>query len=102
MKKTIRLNTNFRMAEVKSPGFYISYKDSRLKKWNLLINFIAFINAFLVPLHVGFHPPILESVGAYVMDGFIDFIFVIDIVLIFMTSFQTRRGEEITDKKMIR
>lgn len=68
-------------------------------KWDLFTMLLALYNCFTVPLVVAFRPD--ESTALLVINITIDFIFMIDIVLNFCTTYIDRNGDEVMDMKMI-
>lgn len=62
--------------------------------------FLATVNCFQVPYNVAFGSD--ETVGSYVINGFIDAFFILDILINFRTSYVLESsGEEIYDLKMV-
>jgi len=60
---------------------------------------LSIYNCFTVPFFVAFRPD--TGITFEIANTLIDFIFMLDIVLNFFTTYVNRNGEEVTDKKMI-
>lgn len=70
----------------------VSYLNDWKAYWDIMILLFAIINSCSVPLTLSF---VFETTQGYkVMDVIIDLLFVIDIVLMFFTSFQNNKGRE--------
>ena len=74
----------------------------RRVKWDLFVMALAIWNCFSIPFFIAFKPDIAGSNVMMAVDITIDFLFVVDIVINFRTSFMhPRTGEEIMDPKKI-
>lgn len=63
---------------------------------------LAIYNSVFIPIEIAFEPPQLQDSTFYqVIDFLIDFIFIIDIIIGFRTTYITNKGEEVFDKKKI-
>ena len=72
-------------------NYVISFQSYFKKTWDLIVLIIAIYNSFVVPYMFAFYSKHdLEKLS--IEDIIIDSIFVIDIILMFMTSFMTKRG----------
>jgi hypothetical protein len=54
-----------------------------------------------VPIIIAFDPPSFQTTEFVIFDIFVDILFIVDMVLMFMTSFQDNKGQHITDQKEI-
>ena len=71
-------------------------------RWDLMIMCFAIWNAWNVPYSVSFDEDFDEMLSILVLNSLIDFLFFIDIILNFRTSFfDMESGEEILNKKEI-
>lgn len=70
----------------------ISYKNKVKEKWDILVILMAILNSILIPISMAFNPEQLRKTGVVVMDSFIDFFFIADIILMFFTSYQNKQG----------
>ena len=79
------------------------YRNIHKDRWDILVLFLATLNAFLVPLELVFVDMIEEIGGDWysAIDGIVDVLFFIDMVIMFMTSFRHRNGNEIWEPKEI-
>jgi hypothetical protein len=75
----------------------ISYKDFRKKRWDYLIMFLAIYNGFLIPYDFTFRPYFTQTDWFVIFSLFIDFVFVVDLILGFFTTFMDNKGEECFD-----
>ena len=67
--------------------------------WDLLIIFLALYNAILLPLEFAFSPDFLESIYYVVLEYIFDFLFFMDIVVTFWTTYVNKKtGMEIHNK----
>lgn len=67
----------------------------------MMILIFATMNTFFVPLNIAFKPPRFQSTGFRVFDVFVDILFLVDIVLMFMTSYVNNFGQQVTDQAEI-
>ena len=80
----------------------LSYKDPRKKNWDLFILLLAIFNSFQVYIVYSFGNKLInELVWLKIIDILIDFVFVVDIIIMFFTSFLNRKGEEIRNRDEI-
>lgn len=76
--------------------FMIRVNDSRKTIWDLFIITVAIYNCFSIPLKIAFDPPILDEAGFEIADNIIDFLFVLDILVAFRTTFyDMETGDEV-------
>lgn len=79
----------------------ISYKNTWIKAWNAVPMFLSVYNAFMIPIDISIGLPFeFLQINVYI-DIVLDVMFLIDNVLVFFTSFQNRKGQEVTDFYMI-
>ena len=63
---------------------------------------LAIWNCFVIPIQVAFKPPFMSSIIFLLLNYIIDFLFFIDIIVNFRTSFiHSKTGEEIFTQKEI-
>lgn len=55
--------------------------------WDLIVIILAIYNAIMIPFEFAFSPEYLESTGYQVADYFIDFLFFLDVVINFRTTY---------------
>jgi hypothetical protein len=67
--------------------YIITYKNKNKEKWDIFIILMAIVNSFCVPLQLSFDldAETMDWLGRF--DIFIDCVFIIDIILMFFTSF---------------
>ena len=71
-------------------------------RWDLLIMVLAIWNCFMIPIQVAYDPPFMNTILFLMQNYIIDFLFFMDIVVNFRTSFiHSKTGEEIFTKKEI-
>ena len=97
-KESLRKQLNIKLKPTNE--WFISYKHSRKKNWDAFILVLAIYNSFYVPVAASFE--FEQSKFLFFCDIFIEIMFLIDVVLMMFTSYQNRRGEEITDLSLIR
>lgn len=79
----------------------ISHKHTSKKRWDMMILLLATMNTFFVPLNIAFKPPRFQGTAFKVFDVFVDILFLVDIVLMFMTSYVNSYGQQVTDQAEI-
>ena len=63
---------------------------------------LALFNWFIIPVQVSFNPPELDNTATTVVDALIDFLFFIDIIIMFRTTYlDSYTGEEIIEPRRI-
>ena len=62
---------------------------------------IATWNALVLPIELAFEPEITQSPENGTLNAIIDFLFLIDIIVVFRTSIIGDNGEIVTDQKTI-
>ena len=74
----------------------ISYKNRAKRAWDLLPILLSFYNAFRIPLDFTFSFWRLENLLTFdIIEIVIDVVFVLDLILMFLTTYQNKRGFEI-------
>ena len=68
--------------------------DDKKQVWDGIIMFFALYNCFSVPLKVVFQPDIMYNPIFQIMDGIIDFLFFVDIIVSFRQPYINDKGEE--------
>lgn len=92
-KKTWKTFVKNKMSKLVSKKWIISHKNKKKQVWDLMILFFATLNTIFVPLMIAFEPPELQTTLFTVFDIIVEIIFIIDIILMFMTSFVNARGQ---------
>ncbi|CDW81634.1 UNKNOWN [Stylonychia lemnae] len=75
------------------------YSDPYRIKWDIFVIYLAFWNCFVIPVDIAFITE--ETIFLTVIDQIINAIFLIDIIIIFRTTYYNKRGEEVFDQKAI-
>jgi hypothetical protein len=70
-------------------------------KFDILVIVLALCNVITIPLKVAFKPEFLSSTTSDVFDAIIDFIFVLDIIISFRTTFFDSFGHEVDNPRKI-
>ena len=61
---------------------------------------IAVYNCFAIPVQVAFNPPGMKNTGISILNSLIDFLFAVDIFVMFRTTYiNSDTGEEIFNSK---
>jgi hypothetical protein len=81
--------------------YMISFNSPYRLIWDMMIVILALYNAIIVPLEISFKPDFRENPGYEFVDYFVDFIFLIDILINFRTTTVNKYGEVIEDPKLI-
>ena len=80
----------------------ISYSNKYRIKWDLFVILLAIYNSITLPLVLAFEPPFLKGSFLDTFDMFIDFLFLLDIIITFRTTIiDPRKNTEVIDSKMI-
>jgi hypothetical protein len=80
------------------PKYMIKANSLFRTNWDLFVIVLAIYNALSIPLSIAYSPLSLASPEFQVVDSLVDFIFLVDIVITFRTTFlNPEKGEEITD-----
>lgn len=88
----------------RSRKYFWRMNDPGRVRWDLFIMILCVYNCFIVPFQAAFNPPVLSSVGMKLFNSCFDFIFMIDIAVMFRTSYisSTTGEEEYNLKKIAR
>lgn len=79
----------------------IKYTSKRKFYWDVFVISLAVWNAIFIPFDIAFKPKISTSVGFIILNGFIDFLFGVDILINMRTSYYDKEGNEIKEWKKI-
>lgn len=79
----------------------ISYQSEFRMYWDLFLIVISIVNCIIIPLDVAWNNPYQNTDGYFVMYYGFAFIFFIDIILNFRTSFVNKFGEEMHNPTVI-
>lgn len=91
---------DFEEQEEHRTKYMIRVNDPRKTIWDLFIIIVAIYNCFSIPLKIAFDPPTLQSAAFETADNIIDFLFVLDIMVAFRTTYyDMETGDEIFDPK---
>ena len=72
--------------------------DSKRTGWDLFVMVLATFNVFQIPFNVAFEPPFMDTLYFEIINGSIDFLFLVDIIVSFRTtSIDPTSGDEVTD-----
>ena len=76
--------------------------DPKRIRWDLFVMVLATWNCFSIPFNVAFEPEIMEQWYFVALNFLIDFLFVVDILINFRTTFiNPKTGDEISDPRAI-
>lgn len=81
--------------------YIISYKNPRKEQWDLFVLILAIQNSIMIPVDMAFNPGFTDSLPYKIFDNVVDAIFLIDIILMFMTSYMNKQGAESFDSRDI-
>ena len=85
-----------------SSKYMLRQNDPRKTKWDLVIIFLAIYNSFQIPFEIAFDPENMKIPVFYLINGLIDFVFLLDIIVNFRTTFyDIDTGDEVFDAKRI-
>ena len=80
--------------------YMLRQNDPRKTKWDLVIIFLAIYNSFQIPFEIAFDPEDMKTAGFLVLNTLIDFVFLLDIIVNFRTTFyDIETGDEVFDPK---
>ena len=71
------------------------------ERWDYFVMLIATWNAMALPIELAFEPEFTETQENATLNGIIDFLFLIDIIVVFRTAIIGDNGEIVTDQKTI-
>jgi uncharacterized membrane protein len=103
MLKKGRINIKAKNARsFKIPKKYIISFDADWKnKWDISVLVLAIYSGFVIPLAFSFEPFFVNHSGVYAMTYIIDFIFLVDLILGFFTTYINDKGHEEKDSLKI-
>jgi hypothetical protein len=81
--------------------YIISYKNKNKKIWDMFVLMLAMYNSMMIPMDQAFSPEFKFYQTSIIMDGMIDFVFLIDIILMFSTSYLDPKGAEVFESNRI-
>ena len=81
--------------------YIISYDTEKKYTWDIFVVALAVLSGFLVPLELAFKPYFTQETWFITMNYFIDFLFLVDLILGFFTSFINKKGFEEMDSAKI-
>jgi hypothetical protein len=80
----------------------VRVNDPHKTWWELFVILLAIYNSFSIPIEIAYEPEALKGASLYVLNTFIDFVFLADIIVQFRTTFyDLDTGDEIYDTKRI-
>lgn len=100
----MRKNRNMRSNPlINTPTVYLIRMNAPFRtKWDLIVMMCAIWNCISIPLELSFEPPIAESIPWLIFNSLIDFLFLLDIILTFRTTYvSAQTGIEISDTREI-
>ncbi|XP_070577812.1 voltage-gated delayed rectifier potassium channel KCNH1-like isoform X2 [Ptychodera flava] len=86
----------------KTPPHIILHYCTFKAIWDWVILVLTFYTAVAVPFNVAFNTKSMEDYAIIVVDGIVDIVFFIDVILNFHTTFVGPGGEVVSDPKIIR
>ena len=100
IKPTIfsKIKTWYRSLRCVQANFIISHQSKFKDDWDFLVMIAACWNVFLMPIEIAFT---FHSVTVDVINLCVDFIFIIDMIIVFRTTIMDEYGNEISDYKII-
>jgi heme/copper-type cytochrome/quinol oxidase subunit 4 len=75
--------------------YIISNKSLFKKRWDIFILVLAVQNTLFIPVELAFSFAVFQSTAWKVFSNLVDTLFIVDIVLMFFTSFQNKMGKQI-------
>lgn len=81
--------------------YIISHRNPRKKQWDLFVLLLSFQNSIITPLDLAFNPPFTQSLIFQIIDNLWDFMFFIDMVIMFFTSYVNKHGTEVLKSRKI-
>ena len=79
----------------------ISFRNHFKEKWDFLVLLLAIQNSLIIPLDLAFHPAWASTSAYQIVDNLVDGMFLIDMVVMFVTSFLDKAGHEVKDSRRI-
>lgn len=100
-KKEIRKTFIGRCCQRVPTHLVISYKSDFNKYWAMVPLILSLMNAITIPLETGYGLPHALLHIDEGLEYLIDFLFILDNVLIFFTTYQSKQGYEVGDHYLI-
>lgn len=79
----------------------ISVKNKKKKLWDLSILIFAVYNSIMAPFTLAYEPDFEKNLIFVIFDNVIDFLFVLDMIVMFLTTIINKKGQEIFDDKIV-
>lgn len=79
----------------------ISFRSKAKRYWDLFVLILALYNSIMIPLDQAFYPWWRTNAASVGIDVGIDLVFMIDISLMFLTSYIDLKGNEIVESGLI-
>ena len=83
------------------PRFLCSSNQAARERWDYFVMLIATWNALSLPIELAYEPEWTKTSANAWMNALIDFLFLIDIIVVFRTTVIGDNGEIVTDQKTI-
>lgn len=100
-QKPRKKSSLWKILSLKGDRFLISLKSERKQRWDYFVLVLALYNSFTIPLEQAYSPNFLKSSFSSMLDVLIDVLFLVDIILMFFTSYINKRGKETFDQEQI-
>ena len=84
-----------------SKKWFIRYSSELLFKWDMFVIVLAIWNAIYIPFSIAFEPAVASNPVSVGFNFLIDFLFLIDIIVNFRTTFIDKEGIEVYDPRKI-
>ena len=69
--------------------------------WDVFVLILAVYNSLMIPFDQAFKPEFNHHMYMVVLEYIVDFVFLIDIFVMFITSYLTNKGQETFDQSEI-
>ena len=89
------------MKQAKKRTCLCSQTQPARERWDYFVMLIATWNALALPIELAFEPEVTKSQENATLNAIIDFLFLIDIIVVFRTSIIGDNGEIVIDQKTI-
>jgi len=83
------------------PNYIISYKNPFKDRWDIFIVLLALVNCLVVPLEISIKPKFMDNLAYPIIKRGVDAVFFLDMLLMCITSFQDKKGTEVTNSNQI-
>ena len=81
--------------------YLMSYKHKGKEKWDVFVLILALQNSIAIPIDLTFQPEFMGTTVFQVFDNIIDAFFLMDMILMFFTSYLDKTGNEVFQALMI-